>query len=105
MGEASRIMYHYTDDASFKTISSQVDWIFVASQPPGQHPKGAYFTTLGPETINLALRLGIPRGKTGHYFSFVDCGDLEPLRGGRGKYIFFSSDDYCVKSKRQREIK
>jgi hypothetical protein len=105
MGEAARIMYHYTDRSSLKAISSQVDWMFVASQPPGQHPKGAYFTTLGPETMNLALRLGIPREKTEHYFSFVDSGDLEPLRGGRGKYIFFSTADYCVESKRQREFK
>jgi hypothetical protein len=105
MGDAPRIMYHYTDGAGFKAICSQTDWIFVASYPPGKHPKGAYFTTLGPETPNLALRLGIPKEKTERYFSFVDRGDLEPLRGGRGKYIFFSSADYRVESQRQRECK
>jgi len=101
MGKSRRVLYHYTDDAGFNAISSQVDWLFVASQPPGDHPKGAYFTTLGPKTLNLAQRLGIPRKKMSHYFAFEDRGDLKPLRGGRGESIVYSRVDYRVENERQ----
>lgn len=96
-------MNHFTDTEGFNAISSQKEWVFVAEQPPGDHPKGAYFTTLNVDTINLAQRLRIPKSKTEHYFSFRDQGDLEPLRGGRGRFIFFSRTDYRVVKQRQLE--
>lgn len=95
-------MYHYTDQAGYNAIRSQVVWRFVASQPPGGHPFGAYFTTLGRDTPNLAQRLRIPRSKVEYVFEFVDEGDLTPLPGGRGQYIFYSPTDYLVDKPRQR---
>jgi hypothetical protein len=92
---------HYTDDDGFKAIDSQVAWLFKAAQPPGDHPRGAYFTTLGADATNLALRLRIPTEKTRWFFSFVDVGDLKPLEGGRGRYIFYSPHDYVVGRERQ----
>jgi hypothetical protein len=94
-------MYHYTDEDGYKAIKSQVVWRFVASQPPGNHPFGAYFTTLGRNTPNLAQRLRIPRSKVEYVFEFVDVGDLKPLPGGRGQYIFYSPTDYLVDQPRQ----
>ena len=95
-------MNHFTDKPGYDTVSSQPVWCFRASQPPGRHPIGAYFTTLGPEAPNLAVRLRIPREKVAFVFQFVDAGDLAPLRGGRGAYIFYSPTDYIVVQERQR---
>jgi hypothetical protein len=94
-------MNHFTDKLGFNAISVSPQWRFVASKPPGDHPFGAYFTTLEPGTMNLALRLRIPKEKTEYVFSFVDRGDLLPIRGGRGKYIFYSPVDYEVEQERQ----
>lgn len=55
------MLYHYTDRDGYNAIVSQPIWRFVASQPPGDHPFGAYFTDLPPTTKNLANRLRIPR--------------------------------------------
>ncbi|XXY18785.1 hypothetical protein WME88_03925 [Sorangium sp. So ce216] len=74
--------------------SSQLDWCFKASDPPADHPKGAYFTTLSPQAPNLAVRLRIPREKLEFMVKFHDAGDLKPLDGGRGTYIFHSPGDY-----------
>ncbi|HEY7329947.1 MAG TPA: hypothetical protein VH592_20090 [Gemmataceae bacterium] len=96
-------MLHYTNDKGYKAISSQVTWLFKASKPPGDHPKGAYFTTLLPRTKNLAKRLFI-RGcvdKIDFVFSFSGGHDLTPLDGGRGAFIFYSVDDYPVERERQ----
>ena len=93
---------HFTDKAGFDAIRSQVDWLFRASTPPGDHPTGAYFTSLPPGTTKLAKRLGIPRTKTSFFFSFLGEQGLLPLRGGRGAYIFFSPTDYEVVEGRQR---
>ncbi len=57
--------------------------------------------TLPPSTRNLAKRLRIPREKTGFAFCFTDVGDLLPLPGGRGEFIFYSEDDYVVDESRQ----
>lgn len=95
-------MNHFTNRAGFNAISSQTDWCFKASQPPADHPKGAYFTTLTPQTPNLAVRLRIPREKLGFLFEFSDAGDLLPLDGGRGSYIFYSPTDYLVAEERQK---
>lgn len=94
-------MNHYTNKSGYNAISSQVEWLFKASEPPAKHPKGAYFTNLGIDAPNLAKRLRIPKEKIEYYFSFVDVGDLKPLKGGRGKYIFYSEDDYTVGPERQ----
>jgi hypothetical protein len=94
-------LFHYTDADSFKAISSQPTWVFKASQPPGEHPEGAYFTTLGPNTKNLSRRLGIPTEKLSHVFCFRDAGDLRPLRGKRGKFVVYSRTNYAVTKKRQ----
>jgi len=48
------MILHYTDTKGFKSISSQVDWLFHAIQPKAPHnPIGAYFTTLRPDTALL----------------------------------------------------
>ncbi len=96
-------LFHYTDKTAFDAIRSQVVWHFVASQPPGVHPFGAYFTTLalGRQTKNLAQRLRIPRNKVAFFFEFSDNGDLTPLPGGRGQFIFYSPTDYDVDQPRQ----
>lgn len=93
--------FHYTDQPGYNAILSQVVWHFAAAQPPGQHPFGAYFTTLGRTAKNLAQRLRIPRSKIAFFFEFTDAGDLTPLPGGRGQYIFYSPKDYNVDQPRQ----
>jgi hypothetical protein len=54
-----------------------------------------------PVTKNLALRIRVPNNKITHLFSFLDVGDLTPLRGGRGEYVFYSPKDYLVVKERQ----
>lgn len=96
-------LFHYTDHKGYKAISSQVVWIFKASKPPGEHPIGAYFTTLPPGTKNLNKRLFV-RGcaeKTQFVFSFSGGDDLQRLRGGRGEHIRYSPEDYPVVESRQ----
>lgn len=92
---------HYTDKDGFHVIGSQPTWRFVAAQPPGDHPFGTYFTTLGPDTLHLAKRLRIPRTKLGFRFEFTGQDGLEPLEGGRGAFIFLSRVDYLVERPRQ----
>ena len=96
-------MLHYTDKPSWNTIRSQVDWTFEAHKPPGLHPAAAYFTTLPPDTRNLANRLRIPTSKIEYVFCFADAGDLIPLPGGRGKYILFFGGNYVVPKDRQQD--
>jgi hypothetical protein len=96
-------LFHYTNEKGYKAISSQVEWVFRASKPPGDHPPGAYFTTLPPGTKNLNKRLYV-RGcsdKARFVFSFSGGEDLHPLRGGRGDYVFYSQEDYAVPRERQ----
>jgi hypothetical protein len=95
------MMLHYTDDAGYKAISSQVDWTFKASQPPGDRPFGAYFTTLRPEAHRFSARTRIPRGKQAFVFGFDGQDGLEPVDGGKGAYIFWSRVDYLVVKARQ----
>jgi hypothetical protein len=94
-------MLHYTDDSGYKAISSQPVWRFRVSKPPGDHPAAAYFTTLGPGTRNLAIRLRVPRSKLEYVFAFNSQEGLRPLEGGRGQYIFWSPVDYNVDRPRQ----
>jgi hypothetical protein len=96
-------VFHYTNEVGFKSIKSQVDWLFKASQPRGGHPKAAYFTTLPPGTKNLNKRLFV-RGcadKTRFAFAFTGGDDLVRLPGGRGDYVLMSVDDYLVERSRQ----
>ncbi|MBL8796871.1 MAG: hypothetical protein JNM56_23420 [Planctomycetia bacterium] len=95
-------MNHYTDQAGYHGIRAQSVWLFRAAQPPGNHPFGAYFTTLPRTTRNLAQRLRIPKSKTRFVFEFTDAGDLLPLPGGRGDYVFYFPRDYDVTESRQQ---
>ncbi len=77
--------------------------MFKAFKPRGDHPLGAYFTTLPPGTPCLAKRLFI-RGaieKIEFVFCFGGGDDLKPLPGGRGAFVFYSPDDYPVDRPRQ----
>jgi hypothetical protein len=96
-------MNHFTDLPGWNAIRSQSVWLFRAAQPPGGHPFGAYFTTLDSTDANLAVKLRIPREKLGYVFGFRDRDpvDLLPLPGGRGRFIFYSSNDYAVDESRQ----
>jgi len=94
-------LFHYTDDDGFKAIRAHPTWVFKAAQPPGDHPRGAYFTTLRPDAANLAKRLRIPKAKIAFVFYFSNGSDLKPLEGGRGAFIFYSPDDYAVERNRQ----
>ena len=101
-GKSSQVKQsNYTDGDGYKAIGSQADWVFKVEQPPGDHPPGAYFTSLGPEVKDLARRLRIPRGKLEFVFGFVAAGDVKPLRGRRGEVIFYSPVDYVVPCARQ----
>lgn len=94
-------LFHYTEQNAYNAIRSQAVWHFLASQPPGNHPFGAYFTSHGRTTKNLAQRLRIPKSKLACFFEFSDAGDLIPLPGGRGRYVLYSSVDYDVNPARQ----
>jgi hypothetical protein len=96
-------MLHYTDKSSWNAIRSQVEWTFKLHKPPGPHPAAVYFTTLPPDTPNLANRLRIPTSKIEFVFCFVAAGDLTALPGGRGNYIFFFQGDYIVPKNRQQD--
>lgn len=96
-------MFHFTNDNGYKAIASQVTWLFKAFKPPGDHPKGAYFASLAPGTPCLAKRLFV-RGtadKVAFVFCFAGGEDLRSLAGGRGAFIFYSTDDYPVEKPRQ----
>jgi hypothetical protein len=94
-------MNHYTDRAGFNGIRASSPWRFRAHQPPDprNHPFGAYFTTLPPDTPNLALRLRIP--KLEFLFSFLDRTNLIALDNDRGEWIFYSKKDYYVVRERR----
>lgn len=94
-------IHHFTDKSGYNGIRATREWCFKARQPPADHPVGSYFTTLGPETKNLALRLRVPRSKIEHAFVFTDGGDLLPLRGHRGDFILYSPVDYVVAESRR----
>jgi len=97
-------MYHHTDDGGFKAIASQVEWRFKVAQPPGSFPKGAYFTTLPPHTVDLCTKLLIPKRKTEFLFEFSGDDGLRRLDDGkgRGRYVFYSAADYIVARQRQQ---
>jgi hypothetical protein len=94
-------LFHYTDSFGYNAIRAHPVWRFLARQPPGNRPVGAYFTYLPPDTPKLAKRLRIPRSKLAYVFVFADIGDLQILDGGRGDYIVYSPVDYEVVEDRQ----
>jgi hypothetical protein len=105
--QASPVLYHYTDRAGYNSIRAEVDWCFRAYEPPPHdrdHPKGAYFTTLGPDAKGLARRLRLPTRKLEFVFVFEDVGDLTSLRGDRGRWIYHSTADYVVIKSRQIDL-
>jgi len=69
----------------------------------GDHPFGAYFTTLPPNTTNLAKKLRIPRRKIEFVFCFQGADGLLQIPGGRGDYVWYSPSDYRVKYDKQHE--
>ena len=89
---------HFTNLQGYHGIRAAPTWRFRASQPPDprHHPFGAYFTTLAPDTLKLAKRLGIPKSKIEYLFSFADLGDLRRVDSDRGEWIFYSPTDYDV---------
>src|SRR5438046_329258 len=97
------VLFHYTDKTAYNAIRSGPDWVFLARQPPkaSGHPKGAYFTDYDEHTPALAQKLRIPKRKLAFFFAFRGADGLRPLRGGRGKHIFFSTTDYRVAPARQ----
>lgn len=101
----SPTMLHYTNKGGFNAIHAQQTWRFKASKPPCENPTGAYFTTLDERTPLLAVKLRIPKEKLAFMLSFVDANDLRPIRGDRGRYIFFSPNDYEVGPERQIEAR
>lgn len=96
-------MLQFSDQESWNAIRSQVNWLFRAHQPPGDHPFGAYFTTLPPNTTNLAKKLRIPRRKIEFVFCFQGADGLLQIPGGRGDYVWYSPSDYRVKYDKQHE--
>ncbi len=92
-------MNHFTDKDGFDGIRSQVDWTFRAVQPRALHnPRGAYFTTWGPNEPNLAKKIFVPRAKLAYRFEFTQPSPLKNYPGGRGrlKCVFYSPEDYVV---------
>jgi hypothetical protein len=94
-------MNHFTDLKGFNAIRATPIWRFRAKQPRGRRPFGAYFTPLSGRTPDLARHLRLPKDKLEYVFSFTDRGDLIPLRGGRGIYVFYCPTDYEVEPDRQ----
>jgi len=94
---------HFTNHAGYNAIRAQPVWKFLADNPPADHPRGAYFTTLAADTPNLSNRLRIPRVKLQYFFSFQDAGDLTPIDGDRGRWIFYSPNDYEVAEARKQD--
>jgi hypothetical protein len=96
------LMFHYTDTAGYKAIGAAPTWRFRESDPPAEHhPVGAYFTDYDENTPDLANKLRIPRRKVTFVFGFRHAGDLHPIRGDRGRHIFFSAVEYTVEEGRQ----
>lgn len=96
-------MNHFTDKKGYDGIRATQAWRFRAHQPPVRrhHPFGAYFTTLPPTAKKLAKQLFIPKRKLKYLFTFVDLGDLTPIKGRRGAYIFYHPRDYHVERDRE----
>ena len=96
-------MFHFTNQDGWNSIRSQVVWLFRAQQPLGDHPFGAYFTSLHPSTRNLAKKLRIPRSKSEFVFCFRLSRELMQLEGGRGEYVWYSPNDYEVEKPFQND--
>ena len=88
---------HYTDAKGYNAIKAVSPWHFRAGKPRSpSKPFGAYFTTLVPSDPNFVKRVRLPKSKRKYRFSFEDGGDLLPLPGPGGKWVFYSPTDYFV---------
>ena len=96
------LVYHYTDPSGWNAIRSQKDWIFEASQPPGDRPFGVYFTTLRVDAPKFSKKTRIPVRKQKYVFAFVGKERLEERDDGKRPYILISPVDYLVVEHRQR---
>jgi hypothetical protein len=94
---------HYTNDAGYKPISSQKDWAFQASQPPGDNKFGVYFTTLAPTAPRFSARTKIPKEKQKYVFAFVGRQGLQQKAGGKGAYVLWTPETYVVEEKSGRQ--
>jgi hypothetical protein len=95
-------IYHYTNKKGYNAIKATPEWCFKSLQPAApEHEVGAYFTNCAPNEPNLSIKIRVPKEKLEYMFSFVDVGDLLPLRGWRGQGVFFSRTDYRVARVRQ----
>jgi hypothetical protein len=82
--------HHCTNKKGYNAIKANPEWCFKAARPPApENDVGAYFTTYPPNEPNLSIKIRVPKEKLEFVFSFVDVGDLLPLRGWRGQGIFF----------------
>jgi hypothetical protein len=103
MRRAPGSMHHYTNKKGYNGIRAVPTWCFKAArQRRADKPFGAYFTTLLPSAPNFVRRVRLPRAKREYRFSFVDVGDLTPLPGPGGRYVFYSPADYRVGPPRQQ---
>ena len=96
------LVYHYTDQSGWNAIRSQVDWLFKASQPPGDRPYGVYFTTLRIDAPKFHKKTRIPVEKQEYVFAFAGNEELEQRDDGKRPYILVSAQDYLVVKDRQR---
>ena len=101
--KAGAWVMHYTDDGGFKSVGSQTDWNFKASQPPGDNKFGAYFTTLTPDSYRFSARVKIPKDKQRFVFAFSGQPGLQPKEGGKGAYILWTTNDYLVTEESDRQ--
>src|SRR2546423_10995701 len=95
-------MNHYTNLKGFNGIRAVSPWCFKATrQRLRTKRRAAYFTTLLPSDPNFVRRVRLPKKKREYRFCFTDIGDLSPIPGPGGKYVFFSPGDYYVDTPRQ----
>ncbi|HEX4792853.1 MAG TPA: hypothetical protein VH370_03620 [Humisphaera sp.] len=97
----AEIVYHYTDQPGWNAIRAQVDWLFKASQPPGNRPFGVYFTTLRVDAPKFHKKTRIPVDKQEYVFAFTGTEGLEQRDEGRRPFVLLSPTDYLVAKHRQ----
>lgn len=96
------LVYHYTGQPGWNAIRSQVDWLFKASQPPGDRPYGVYFTTLRIDAPKFHKKTRIPVEKQEYVFAFTGKEGLEERDDGKRPFVLVSPKDYLVAEDRQQ---